>query len=116
SQSIAPGVDVAAQVAKIDPLGFLGAGESAHLNPGFTGTKPQPYYRFYNTSEAGSGSQRDFLRASEYGIDYYGWDGDPRVDYFYAAPSGGHEGIPFGTPSGDNVPTGDELSNIRGIG
>jgi hypothetical protein len=97
-------------------LGFLGAGESAHLNPGFTGTKPQPYYRFYNTSEAGSGSQRDYLRASEYGVDYYSYNGDPRLSRFYTAPSGGHQGIPFGTPAGTGVPIGDELSNIRGIG
>src|SRR5688572_20561951 len=115
--TVAPGVDIAAQVAKIDmSIGFLGAGESAHLNPGFTGTKPQPYYRFYHTSEAGSGSQRDHLRASKYAIDYYAWDGDPRASRFYTAPSGGHKGIEFGTPAGTGVPIGDELSNIRGIG
>ncbi|MEI9911733.1 MAG: SusD/RagB family nutrient-binding outer membrane lipoprotein [Bacteroidota bacterium] len=44
TQTIAPGIDVAAQVAKIyDPatnnVGFLGAGQSAHLNPGFSGNK-----------------------------------------------------------------------------
>ncbi len=117
SGAVAPGVDVAAQMAKIDlSIGFLGSGEDAHLNPGFTGTKPQPYYRFYNTSEAGSGSQRDYLRASEYAIDYYKFDGDPRIDYFYTAPGATHKGIPFGTPSGGAVPTGDQLSNIRGIG
>jgi hypothetical protein len=77
TQTVAPGIDVAAQVAKITTDGFLGAGQSAHLNPGFSGTKPQPYYRFWNTTEAGSGSQRDWARASEYAIDYYTWDGDP---------------------------------------
>ena len=86
SPSVATGVDIAGQIAKIDPLGFLAEGESAHLNPGFTGTKPQPYYRFYNTSEAGQGSQRDHLRASEYAIKYYQADGDPRISRFYTAP------------------------------
>lgn len=37
TKSVAAGVDVAAQVAKITSDGFLGAGESAHLNPGFPG-------------------------------------------------------------------------------
>ncbi|HEY6502467.1 MAG TPA: SusD/RagB family nutrient-binding outer membrane lipoprotein, partial [Chitinophagaceae bacterium] len=118
TQTVAPGIDVAAQVAKItaNGAGFLGAGQSAHLNPGFTGTKPNPYYRFYHTNEAGSSSQRDHLRASEYAIDYYAWDGDPRASRFYVAPAGGHKGIPFGTPAGVGVPTGDQLSNIRGTG
>jgi hypothetical protein len=114
--TVAPGIDVAAQMAKITPDGFLQTGESAHLNPGFTGTKPNPYYRYYHTNEAGSSSQRDFLRASEYAIDYYAWDGDPRASRFYVAPAGGHKGIPFGTPSGGSAPLGDQLSTIRGPG
>lgn len=118
TQTVAPGIDVAAQMAKITAtgVGYLGAGQSAHLNPGFSGTKPQPYFRFFNTNEAGSSSQRDHLRASEYAIEYYKVDGDPRISKFYTAPTGGHTGIPFGTPSGGSAPLGDQLSNIRGSG
>ena len=116
TQTVAPGIDVPAQVAKITADGYLGAGETAKLNPGFTGTKPQPYYRFFNTSEAGQGSQRDWARASEYAIDYYIADHDPRIDKFYTAPTGGHTGIVFGTPSGTGVLTGAELSTVRGPG
>lgn len=114
--TVAPGIDVAAQVAKITADGCLGAGQSAHLNPGFTGTKPQPYYRVWNTNESGTGSQRDWARASEYAIDYYNYDGDPRISRFYVAPSGGHKGIAFGTPSGGSAPLGDALSTVRGPG
>jgi hypothetical protein len=114
--TVAPGIDVAAQMAKVTSDGFLQAGQSAHLNPGFSGTKPNPYYRFYHTNEAGSGSQRDYLRASDYAIRYYNWDGDPRVSRFYVAPGAAHKGIVFGTPSGPGVPTGGELSSIRGPG
>lgn len=115
---VVPGFDIAAQVAKIEAngMGFLGAGESAHLNPGFSASKPQPYYRFYNTNESGSGSQRDHVRANAYAIDYYSYNGDPRISRFYVAPSGGHNGIEFGTPSGDGVPIGSELSTVRGPG
>ena len=124
--SVAPGVNVADQMAKITasfaagtPVTglFLGAGESAHLNPGFSASKPQPYYRFYNTNESGSASQRDHLRANDYAIRYYQYDGDPRINRFYAAPSSGtHKWIVFGTPSGAGVPIGSDLSTVRGPG
>jgi hypothetical protein len=122
--TVAPGVDVAAQMAKItaNGAGFLGAGESAMLNPGFSASKPQPYYRFYNTNESGSGSQRDHLRANDYAVRYYQYDGDPRIGRFYSCPAGGtcavsaHKGIVFGTPSGTGVPIGSDLSTVRGPG
>lgn len=114
--TIAPGIDVAAEIAKITTEGFIGAGQSAHLNPGFSGSKPTPYFRFWDTNESGSGSQRDWARASEYAIDYYNANGDPRIDRFYVAPSSGHLGIPFGTPSGDPNLIGSNLSTVRGPG
>jgi hypothetical protein len=119
TQTVVSGIDIPGQVAKITADGFLGAGQTAQLNPGFSGTKPQPYYRFYNTSEAGTGSQRDFLRASDYAIKYYKVDGDPRIDRFYVSPNGttaGQTGIVFGTPSGASTPIGSDLSSIRGPG
>jgi hypothetical protein len=116
AQTVAPGIDVAAQVAKITSDGFIGAGQSAHLNPGFTGTKPQPYFRFFNTNEAGTGSQRDWARASDYAIRYYNFDGDWRIDRFYTRPGANHKGIVFGTPAGAGVPIGSELSTVRGPG
>lgn len=117
--TVAPGVDVAAQVAKITSDGFLGAGESVSINPGFSGTKPQAYFRFHNTDETGSGSLRDWAKASEYAIDYYKYNGDPRINRFYVSPNGttaGQTGIPFGTPSGATAPIGSSLSSVRGPG
>ncbi len=119
AQTVVPGFNIADQVSRITADGFLGAGQSAHFQPGFSAAKPTPYYRFYHTNEAGTGSQRDHLRASEYAIDYYKYDGDPRIDKFYVSPNGtttGQKGIPFGTPSGLTTPTGAELSTIRGTG
>jgi len=117
--TVAPGVNIATQVSKITADGFLMEGQSAHIQPGFSGTKPAPYYRLFVTNEAGTGSQRDFLRASKYAIDYYKFDSDPRIDRFYVSPTGttsGHTGIEFGTPSGGSVPTGAQLSTVRGPG
>jgi hypothetical protein len=117
--TVAPGIDVAAQMAKTTADGFLGQGQTAQLNPGFTGTKPQPYYRFWVTNEAGTGSQRDWARASAYEIGYYKADADPRIDRFFVSPNGttsGQTGIIFGTPSGATAPIGSALSSVRGPG
>lgn len=117
--TVASGVNIATQMSKITSDGYLAEGQSAHIQPGFSGTKPAPYYRLFVTNEAGTGSQRDFLRASKYAIDYYKYDGDPRIDRFYVSPTGttsGHLGIEFGTPSGGSVPTGAQLSTVRGPG
>ncbi|RYD94726.1 MAG: hypothetical protein EOP50_09085, partial [Sphingobacteriales bacterium] len=77
------------------------------------------YFRRYNTNEAGTGAQRDYVRANDYAIRYYKYDGDPRIDRFYVSPTGttaGQKGIPFGTASGNGAPTGDALSTVRGPG
>jgi hypothetical protein len=113
---VVSGVNIAEQVGKITSDGFIGAGQSAHLNPGFSGSKPQPFYRRYNTNESGTGSQRDWVRASEYAIGYYDANIDPRIDRFYTEPSSGHLGIPFGTPSGNEDFIGSKLSTVRGLG
>ena len=116
STTLAPGIDVAAEAAKITADGFIQAGESASINPGFSGSKPNPYFRFFDTNESGSGSQRDWARANAYAIDYYKYNGDPRIDAFYVAPGAAQVGITFGTPSGNNAPLGSELSTVRGPG
>ncbi|MCW3074435.1 MAG: hypothetical protein JWP69_1504 [Flaviaesturariibacter sp.] len=133
SAQVAPGVDVAAQVGKFTIEGFIGAGQSAHLNPGFSGSKPQPYYRSYNTNESGTGSQNDVVRANDYAVRYYQYNGDWRVGYFYTNPQpvtnttnasgqqvtnfiSGNKGIPFGKPSGDQSLIGSALSTVRGVG
>lgn len=114
--SVVPGINIATEMAKTTADGFLGVGQNATMQPGFSGTKPTPYYRFYHTNEAGTSSQRDHLRASDYAIRYYNVDGDPRRQRFYVHPASGAQGIVFGTPAGAGVPIGSDLSTIRGIG
>ena len=111
-------IDVNAQMAKITSEGFIGAGQSAHMNPGFVATKPNPYYRSFVANEAGT-QTGDVWRANAYAIDYYKTNGDPRVNRFYVSPNGttaGQTGITFGTPSGPTAPTGAQLSTVRGPG
>ncbi len=115
---VVPGFDIAAEAAKTTADGFIGAGQSAHLNPGFSGTKPNPYYRAYVENESGT-QTGDVWRAGEYAIDYYKYNGDPRINRFYVSPNGttaGQKGITFGTPAGAGVPIGSDLSTVRGPG
>ena len=119
STTVAPGISVAEQVAKITSDGFLGTGDDAILNPDFNGSKPSPYFRFWNTSESGVGSQRDWAKASDYAIKYYKANADPRINQIYVSPNGttaGQKGIIFGTPSGGTAPAGSALSSVRGPG
>ena len=119
STQVVPGFDIAEQVGKVTAEGFIGAGQSAHLNPGFVATKPNPFYRAYVTNEAGTTSQRDHIRANEYALEYYRYNGDPRINRFFVSPSGttaGQKGITFGTPSGDEDLIGSNLSTVRAPG
>lgn len=113
---VVPGFNISEQVGKITSEGYIGAGQSAHLNPGFVATKPNPYYRAYVANEAGTTSQRDHIRANAYAVEYYEWNGDPRLDRVFVAPSGGHLGITFGTPSGNDDLIGSNLSTVRAPG
>ena len=122
-------IDKAAEVAIINAegSGYLGAGETAKINPGYSGSKPNPFYRAYafneNTVLSGLADQ---TKANEYAIGYYQFDGDPRLDKFYIAPDADpnptvydplpHKGIPYGAVSGA-IPNsnGVDLSSINQI-
>jgi len=113
-----PGFDIAGEMTKIttEGSGFIKTNESAHMNPGFTDTKPTPYYRAYVKNELGTVVSNQ-IRANEYAIDYYNWDGDPRLNRFYKAPSAG--GAQIGIAYGEipnNVQTGTKLSTVDGPG
>jgi hypothetical protein len=95
-------IDKTAEMAIINGNGngFLGAGENAEINPGYSATdKANPFFNAYITNTDGSGSANNvYYKANEWGIEYYKWDGDPRTARFYLNGSGGAIGVPYGTP------------------
>jgi len=104
-------IDKAAEMAIINANGngFIGAGENAQINPGYSGNdKGNPFFNAYITNTDGSGSANNiYYKANEWGIEYYKFDGDPRVTNAlvagtggrtYVAGSGGLIGVPYGTP------------------
>jgi hypothetical protein len=113
------GFNIAEQTAKFTAsgfAGFLGAGETAQINPGFSATKPNPFYRAYVQNESGT-QTGDINRANEYAVEYYKFNGDPRVGRFYTAVGTAFVGNKFGRPSdATGLYTGDKLSTVRGVG
>lgn len=88
--------------------GYLGAGEDAQVQPGYKSDKPNPFYNTYIAGVTGTQTANNvYYRANEWGIDYYKWDGDPRVtnalvagtgDRIYTPGSGGRIGVAYGLP------------------
>jgi Starch-binding associating with outer membrane len=123
-----PGANQVAEMAIItaEGSGFLGAGESAFINPGFNASKPNPYYRAYINDENGSlPGLGDQTKANSYACGpnggnpgYYAWNGDPRVNKFYGLSSTGIiRGIPYGEVSGVTpLNAGTNLATLNGSG
>ena len=126
-----PGFPVAAEYAKIvaNGGGFLNAGENLQINPGYSASKPNPYYRQYVTNEGGTAAPGgDVTKASAYAVGplgtnpnfasgYYGYNGDPRISRFYVAGALGLRGIPYGEVSGANTDNvGANLASVGGPG
>lgn len=90
--------------------GYLGAGEDAQINPGYSGNdKGNPFFNGYITNTDGSANANNvYYKANEWGIEYYKFDGDPRVtntiagagpgQRTYVAGSGGLVGVAYGLP------------------
>ena len=132
------GIDYAAIMAGINAegTGFLNAGESAKINPGFSASKPTPFYRFFAINENGVlAGLADLTKANAFAVGigaantpgYYRYNADPRESRFYVRPDVNasasvytarqfHKGIPYGAVSGFAPGYGgDSLSAINQI-
>jgi hypothetical protein len=132
------GIDYAAIMSGINAegTGFLNAGESAKINPGFSSAKPTPFYRFFAINENGVlAGLADLTKANAFAVGlgtattpgYYRYNGDPRESRFYVRPDVNasasvytarqfHKGIPYGAVSGFQPGFGgDSLSAINQI-
>lgn len=134
-----PGFPIAAEATKIantqfptttPPASkFIQSGQSAHINPGYTTTKPTPFYRAYVANESGT-QQNDIVRANSYAINYYKYNADTlRLKKFYTQrPDSAalrtedaenkaihYRGVPYGQPA-NSAFGGTTLSTVRGEG
>jgi len=138
SSSSVAGIDYAAIMSGINAegTGFLNSGETAKINPGFSSSKPSPFYRYFAINENGTlAGIADNTKANAFAVGlgtrtelgYYRYNGDPRENKFYVKPDVNpnasvytartyHKGIPYGAVSGFAPGyTGDSLSAINQI-
>ena len=75
---------IKAEIAKIvsEGSGFLGTGEDASANPGFTQDKPNTYYASFGFTQTATPAT-DFWRANRTSIELLKNNADPRLGYFY---------------------------------
>lgn len=93
--------------------GYLGAGENAEVQPGYTADKPNPFYdTYYKTTANAQTAENVFFRANQWGIDYYAYNTDPRKSRFYEAGANGYAGVAYGLPP----ITANAAANLAGIG
>ena len=115
-----PEIDKQAEMDKINQFSepFLGTKETAKINPGYSSSKPNPFYRAYAITETGTiASNADGVKGNFFALGngsypgYYQYDLDPRVDKFYNKPdvnsssdvyepATDHRGAPYGFVSG----------------
>ncbi len=100
--------------------GFLGAGESAQVQPGYVADagKRNPYWTTYNIND--NGGLDNFNRANNYLLDLLRDNGDIRYQYFFskaATPKSGeiYYGFPYGDDSTPDFAAANS-SNVAGPG
>jgi len=80
--------------------GFIGAGASALVNPGYQNStnKINPFYANFNTVTAAT-TNVSYFRANQYAIDFYNTTNDPRIGAFYAPVGTSYAGNFDGDPA-----------------
>jgi Starch-binding associating with outer membrane len=100
------------------PGNFLGSGEDAAINPGYSNSsniQQSPFYQDmgYNTSGAAQ-NNNNYFRACSYAVNYMYKTNDTIRLYQIYAPN--EYGVVEGRPFGSNVLVGQENNNISGMG
>ncbi|NVO19125.1 MAG: SusD/RagB family nutrient-binding outer membrane lipoprotein [Bacteroidetes bacterium] len=95
-------------IAATASIGYLGAGESALVNPGFVVSqgKMNPFYEtFYNSAATSQSDGTTYYFAGKDAVDFYQSNNDPRISKFFQTYDGTHyEGNYFGHLPADLIP------------
>lgn len=99
---------------------FLGANESASVNPGYqpSAGKINPFYGIFY-SLTGPTSTQNYYRANTYAVDFYSATGDVRQAYFYGGytltPGSNYDGDPAALTNSFTVPIGAPSGVLKGF-
>jgi hypothetical protein len=121
-QSQVPSFSPTAQLAKITTDGFIGAGQSATISPGYLldNGKQSPFWDAYKTKFNGVQAD-DYNRANNYILNTFKNTNDVRFQYFFSAaqtPLNGNTyyGYNYGENIPNNAPAAANSSAISGPG
>jgi hypothetical protein len=105
----------ATEIGKINSegSGFLGSGESAQVNPGYTTDKPNPFYSAHMFNTVGAEAD-NYNRANNFSLNLMNSLSDPRAAYFYRTPKNG--GALKGTDYGADPITDNSSDNTSAPG
>lgn len=115
-----PGFNPATEIATInnEGSGYLGAGETAAVNPGYTSDKPNPFWSTYAFNQAGT-FPNDYRRANNFALNLMKGLNDERYKHFYRPVRSGTfvgqwRGVDYGI---SNDPTSQYYqSNLSDVG
>lgn len=107
------------ELAGLTEADFLGAGEDASVNPGYStssNTQENPYYLNVAKTVTGSaGTNAVYWRANMYAVNFYLNNNDPRASYFYGLTKAGKVvGRKLGSTAGNEG--NDNISSVAGPG
>ena len=107
---------ITAELAGLTPDMFLGAGQDAAINPGYSNSstaQQNPLWQDLGFTTAGAATGgHQFRRANSYAVNFYQSNNDPRDSFFYAFTTlGTIAGRPYGSLNGN-----DHNTNISAIG
>lgn len=75
---------ITSEIAKTASAGYLGLGQDALVNPGFTVSQPSPMYGAFGvSSNGGINGDFNYIRGGGQAMDFYKTTNDPRLAYFY---------------------------------
>jgi hypothetical protein len=121
-QSQISGINHATELAKTTTEGFIGSGETASVNPGYSSAeyKQNPFWNVYEKLFTGDNAN-NFDRANNYVLKQYKDNDDIRYQYFFdAAVKPKDANVPYvGFNFGEidaNAPQANESSNVAGPG
>lgn len=96
---------VKAEAAKINADQLLQVGDDVLADPGYLNSagKTSPYYGSYYTKPGESGDFYKMYHASNFAVDFYVNNNDPRISFFYDKTSSGYVGNDFGDETADGA-------------
>jgi len=104
------------EISKIsaEGSGYLGAGLSATVQPGYSADRPNPFYNAHMFNSINGTENDNYNRANNFTLSLMNSTSDPRVTYVYRAPKNG--GALKGTDYGADPLTANSSDNTSGVG